>query len=439
MRQRLIVFVGGLGLLVALSGCGNGVPVATASGGGSAPDAAATVVSATTGDVSVSLKDMKFTPGDTSASTGQTVLWKNTDSVAHNVTFADKPEISSKTLGPGDTFAVKFTHPGKYAYSCTFHPGMDGTLTVTGGAVANGTVTASSSGPAMSAASMDAAMAASIKAFPAKTAGLGGQPLSPTILPDGTKQFELTAAVTPWEVSPGKTVQGWTYNGTVPGPTISVNVGDKVKVVLHNHLPESTTIHFHGIRAPNAEDGTPFIAQPPVEPGADFTYDLTPTTPMTGMYHSHDDAVKQMPNGLFGAIIVGAVPVPAGITVTGGDQPLILDDAGVVGLTINGKSFPATAPFTAALGQWIEVTYYNAGEMAHPMHLHEFPQMVIAKDGYPVPMPYLADTILVGPGERYTVLIHADLPGIWVWHCHILSHAENDQGMFGMVTALIVK
>ena len=87
----------------------------------------------------------------------------------------------------------------------------------------------------------------------------------------------------------------------------------------------------------------------------------------------------------------------------------------------------------------IEVTYFNAGEMAHPIHLHEFPQLVIAEDGHPVLAPYYKDTINVAPGERYTVLINANLAGVWVWHCHILSHAENMNGMFGMVTALVVQ
>jgi len=71
--------------------------------------------------------------------------------------------------------------------------------------------------------------------------------------------------------------------------------------------------------------------------------------------------------------------------------------------------------------------------------LHGFAQRVIAKDGYPLSQPYDADTILVGPGERYTVLVHATIAGVWAWHCHILSHAESDTGMFGMVTALIVQ
>ena len=91
--------------------------------------------------------------------------------------------------------------------------------------------------------------------------------MAPTVLPDGTKEFDLTAKITDWEVSPGKIVKAWTYNGTVPGPTIKVNAGDKVKVVLKNELPESTVIHFHGIEVPNAMDGVPDITQPPGEAG----------------------------------------------------------------------------------------------------------------------------------------------------------------------------
>ena len=61
------------------------------------------------------------------------------------------------------------------------------------------------------------------------------------------------------------------------------------------------------------------------------------------------------------------------------------------------------------------------------------------KDGFPVANPQLMDTVTVAPGERYTVLIHATEVGTWVWHCHILPHAENETGMFGMVTAMVVK
>ena len=64
---------------------------------------------------------------------------------------------------------------------------------------------------------------------------------------------------------------------------------------------------------------------------------------------------------------------------------------------------------------------------------------IISKDGMPLDSPYAADTIAVGPGERYTVLINPNEVGTWVWHCHILNHVERATGMFGMVTALVVQ
>jgi len=290
----------------------------------------------------------------------------------------------------------------------------------------------------MSADQMDANMAARTKAFPQKTAGLGGQLMQPKLLSDGTKEYDLVSAITPWEVEAGKVVQAWTYNGVVPGPTIHVNVGDKVRVVLTNRLPESTSIHFHGVKLPNDQDGVPDITQAPIKPGQTYVYQFTTTEPAVGMYHSHQDAVRQVPNGLAGAFLVGEMPLPTGVKAAQ-EIPFMLNDGGAVGLSINGKSFPATAPVVAKLGEYIVVHYFNEGSMIHPMHLHGPYQMVIAKDGYPVDQPYRDDTILVGPGERYTVLIKADSLGVWAWHCHILAHAETTAGMFGMVTALVVQ
>jgi FtsP/CotA-like multicopper oxidase with cupredoxin domain len=73
------------------------------------------------------------------------------------------------------------------------------------------------------------------------------------------------------------------------------------------------------------------------------------------------------------------------------------------------------------------------------MHLHGMYQTVIAKDGAALTVPYLADTVLVAPGERYDVLVDCEEPGVWAFHCHILAHAESNMGMFGMVTALVIK
>jgi FtsP/CotA-like multicopper oxidase with cupredoxin domain len=64
---------------------------------------------------------------------------------------------------------------------------------------------------------------------------------------------------------------------------------------------------------------------------------------------------------------------------------------------------------------------------------------VINEDGGKIDTPYSIDTLNVGPGQRFDVLVQADYPGVWAFHCHILSHVESAHGMFGMVTALVVQ
>jgi FtsP/CotA-like multicopper oxidase with cupredoxin domain len=222
----------------------------------------------------------------------------------------------------------------------------------------------------------------------------------------------------------------------VPGPTIRVTEGDRVRVLLKNELPESTSIHFHGLVTPNAMDGVPFITQPPVRPGQTFTYEFVARPVGTHMYHSHHGP-DQITKGLLGAFIVGPRDRSKEPRVAA-DVVMIVND-GPLGYTLNGKSFPATQPIVVKLGQRIRIRYMNEGQIIHPMHLHGLPGRVIAKDGYPLAQPYTADTVNVAPGERYDVLIAANEPGVWALHCHILSHAESAEGMHGMVTAVIVQ
>ena len=92
---------------------------------------------------------------------------------------------------------------------------------------------------------------------------------------------------------------------------------------------------------------------------------------------------------------------------------------------------------TARLGQDVLIRLANVGQMLHPIHLHGFHFTVVAQDGARV-RPYQADTLVVAPGETYDVLVHATEMGVWALHCHILSHVEGPQGMYGMATALIV-
>ena len=294
---------------------------------------------------------------------------------------------------------------------------------------------------------MDATMKAPTDAYVAQltkganTKGVGNVPLAPTVLADGTKQFTLTASIVDWQVDPDTTVKAWAYNGMVPGPWIKVQPGDKVALVLKNDLPQSTVIHLHGIEVPNAMDGVPDVTQPPVKPGQTFTYSFVAQGPALGMYHSHDYAEHQVPDGLFGVFQVGDVALPAGTGPVSQEVPMVLNDAGVIGLSLNGKSFPATAPVMTHPNEWTQVDYFNEGFQIHPMHLHGVPQLVIAKDGFPLPQPYMVDTLAIAPGERYSVLIHPtdSEKGVWAFHCHILNHAESDKGMFGMVTTLIVQ
>jgi FtsP/CotA-like multicopper oxidase with cupredoxin domain len=106
---------------------------------------------------------------------------------------------------------------------------------------------------------------------------------------------------------------------------------------------------------------------------------------------------------------------------------------------LNGKGFPATEPVVAKLGQTLRVRFMNEGMMIHPMHLHGMHMTAFAKDGWPLPAPFRCDTLNIAPGERWDVLVKCTNPGTWAFHCHILPHAESENGMFGMVTALIVQ
>jgi uncharacterized cupredoxin-like copper-binding protein len=398
--------------------------------------------------VPVTLSEFSIDPSTITVDAGGTVTVKNAGTVVHN--FGVKgTDLKTPDISPGGSESLDLSSlkAGMYTAYCEIAgheaAGMTAMLHVGIG----GGETAAAGPSSVSTKQndqLDALMKQPVDEYVRQlsdgpnTEGVGAQVLPPTVLPDGTKQFTLTAAITDWEVSPGKTVQAWTYNGTVPGPTIHVDPGDHVQVVLDNQLPESTVIHFHGITVPNAMDGVPDITQPPVKPGEKFTYDfVASTTPEVGMYHSHHHAEQQVPDGLMGAFLIGEMPTPAGVAPTQ-ELPLVLNDAGVIGLSLNGKSFPATAPVVARQGDWVEIHYMNEGLQIHPMHLHGLPQLVVAKDGFPLE-PYRVDTLNVAPGERYTVLVQASAPGVWAWHCHILTHAEGADGMFGMVTTFVVQ
>jgi plastocyanin len=438
-------------IAVAVSALVLGVVAVVAMNGGSTTESASgsSVVQVTLSEFKVVFSPSVVPAGDVTFSV------TNSGSVDHNFAI---PSLNARTAmlkaGENAELEVKGLEVGEVEYLCEVAghsaAGMKGKLSVV---ESSGDMNMASSGNAMMSSvswqQMDKMMEDVAMKYPAKTFGTGNSELAYTMSDDGYKVFSLVAKVIPWEVEPGKIVDGWSYNGMIPGPVMHANVGDKIRIVLKNELPESTSLHLHGVRVPNAMDGVDPYTQKPIEPGATFSYEWTATEPSVGMYHSHHNAQVQVPNGLAGAILIGDWKAMA-MTAAGGrtkdsnnvaeqEVVMVLNDSGTIGLSLNGKSFPATSPYSLAIGESMVVHYYNEGNMTHPMHLHQPSGLVVAKDGKVLESPFWADTLNVAPGERWTVVYTPKDAGVWAWHCHILTHAETPEGMRYMVTALIVK
>ena len=271
----------------------------------------------------------------------------------------------------------------------------------------------------------------------------GGQLLQPT-LRDGVKEFELSTGVVRWSILPDLEVGAYAYNGQVPGPLIRVQPGDRIRVRVKNDLPNATTVHWHGLVLPIEQDGVPEISQPPIEPGGEHSYEFdVPNTPGTYFYHTHFNADRQQPLGLYGALIIDD---PAGPLDVAHEQVITLGEWTVIGsesypamqledmlpnyFTFNGKSYPATETVHAKVGERILFRLIGSGQFIHPIHVHGGPFEIVATDGNPVPAAarLTKDTVLVGPGERYDVVWTARNPGKWLLHCHINHHITNDGG-----------
>jgi plastocyanin len=163
-RMRSIVITVGVALVVTLSACGNGPPEVAAGGGGPAVGVAGANGLGTPASKIIATSADTFSPGNTSVTTGQVIQWTvASDSVPHNVTFDSNGDLTSPgSLGPGDTWQVKFTVPGTYPYHCTIHDGMNGQITVTAGAAgSSGSASSSPSSSSASASPSGAATSAS--------------------------------------------------------------------------------------------------------------------------------------------------------------------------------------------------------------------------------------------------------------------------------------
>lgn len=125
----------------------------------------------------------------------------------------------------------------------------------------------------------------------------------------------------------------WAYNGQVPGPLIQARVGDTLRVVFTNDLPDPTTIHWHGLRIENAMDGVPAV-QDPVQPGETFTYEFVLPDAGSYWYHPHIRGHEQVDRGLYGPLVVHEAE--ADEPVVDRDRFFVLDD---VALRENGRHY----------------------------------------------------------------------------------------------------
>ena len=271
----------------------------------------------------------------------------------------------------------------------------------------------------------------------------GDRELTPRI-ENGVKVFDLETGVVGWSILPGVTVDGYAFNGQIPGPRIRFRQGDRVRINVTNHLPETTTVHWHGLILPNIMDGPAHITQEPIHNGTVYRYEFTAVQSGTYLYHSHDHVDRQQALGLYGALIIDpAAPDPSleadheytvllqeWLLREGLTYPAMPMDGGQPNyFTINGRAYPATDTIKMRVGETLKVRFVGSNNgFIHPMHIHGGPFDVVAVDGQTLQPSarYAADTINVGPGQRYDVIWKARQPGKWLIHCHIGHHTTNN-------------
>jgi uncharacterized protein DUF4396/multicopper oxidase len=271
----------------------------------------------------------------------------------------------------------------------------------------------------------------------------GARDLEPRIEGD-VRVFELDTSVIRWTILPGVTVDAYAFNGQIPGPRLRFREGDRVRINVTNRLPETTTVHWHGLVLPNVMDGVAHVTQEPIENGRLYRYEFTAIQSGTYFYHSHDHVDRQQALGLYGAMLIEPREVDPSLQADheytlllqewllreGLTYPAMpMEGAMPNYFTINGRAYPSTDTIPMRVGETLKVRFIGSNNgFIHPMHIHGGPFRVVAKDGQTVQPSarYSADTINVAPGERYDVIWRALRPGKWLIHCHIAHHTTNN-------------
>ncbi|MGV4925599.1 multicopper oxidase family protein [Streptomyces sp. BHT-5-2] len=115
------------------------------------------------------------------------------------------------------------------------------------------------------------------------------------------RRFSVTASEAQFDMG-GQVVDTWSYGDLLPGNEVRVKAGERVAMTLHNRLPHSTTIHWHGVQIRNDMDGSPDVTQRSVKAGASYDYNFAVDIPGTYWFHPHVGV--QLDRGLYAPFIV---------------------------------------------------------------------------------------------------------------------------------------
>jgi hypothetical protein len=262
-------------------------------------------------------------------------------------------------------------------------------------------------------------------------------PKLPWRLENGVKVFHLIAEVVKREFKPGWSFDVWGFNGHMPGPTIEVRQGDRVRIVVENRLPEPTSMHWHGFEIPFAMDGVPGVHQDAIPPGGKYVYEFTLHQHGTFFYHSHMAMQEMM--GMIGLFIMH--PKEPYQPRVDRDFGLIFQEFAILPnntvpnslsmefnwLPINGRVGPATTPLIVRRGDRVRIRMVNLGMDHHPIHLHGNTFYVTGTEAGRVPEAAWApaNTVLLGVAQARDIEFEAKYPGDWPLHCHLPHHMMN--------------
>ena len=266
---------------------------------------------------------------------------------------------------------------------------------------------------------------------------------------DGVKVFRLVAEPVRTEFVPGRVVDVWGFNGSMPGPSIEVTQGDRVRFIVENHLPESFSMHWHGVEVPIEMDGVPGLTQDPIPPGGRFVYEFTLHQHGTFFYHSHRAMQEMM--GMIGLFIMH--PIEPYAPRVDRDFGLIFQEWAILPnntipntlsmefnwFTINGKAGPAATPMLVKLGERVRIRMVNLSMDDHPIHLHGNTFHTVGTEAGRIPQVAWqpGNTLLLGVAQGREVEFDAKYEGDWLLHCHLPHHMMNQMvSMVGPMTHL---